>query len=78
MRTDSITITEWWDVDCFIWRQAVSMVAGFLNQYINWADQSKIIIRDLNDLDPHEFMDAKKICPDTGRSRSNRIENNGL
>jgi hypothetical protein len=54
--------SEWYDTDCFIWRQAVSIVAGFLNQYVDAADQSKIIIRAINDLGPQDIMDAKKFA----------------
>ena len=48
---------QWFDTDCFIWRQTVYMVAGFLNEYVDAADQSKIIIRAINELDPLEFPD---------------------
>jgi hypothetical protein len=51
--------SEWWDLDCFIWRQAVSVVAGFLNQHLDVGDQSKIIIRAINELEPLDFPDAK-------------------
>ena len=51
---------QWYDLDCFVWRQAVSMVAGFLDQYVDSDDQSRIIIRAINDLKPVDFPDCKK------------------
>jgi len=45
---------QWYDIDCFIWRQSVVIIAGFLSRDVDSVDQSKIIIRAINDLDPHK------------------------